>query len=106
MKVRSIVGAEDIDVLEAAIVTAADTTAAAIGSLVADAPGIHTLARLKFEQVGRDPLCDRPLNFVEQLNQTFTYLATCNALRYLFAHHGEHAPFVVNLGTQPGHDIA
>lgn len=106
MKVRQISRVEEINVLEETILAAAETTAAAIRNLFADATGIRAFAQLRFASTGRDPLANRPLNFVEQLNQTFTYLATCDALKYLFARHPDVAPFVINLGTQAGHDIA
>jgi hypothetical protein len=61
--------------------------------------------QMKFEAIGVDPLSDKPLNLIEQVNQTFTYLTTFEALRILFREHPELAPFVINLGTAPGHDI-
>ena len=65
------------------------------------------MARVKFTPSGCDPLdLERSLNFVEQLNQSFTYLATIEAARWLFVRHPEHAPFILNLGTAPGADLA
>src|SRR3954447_17751224 len=106
MKVREINTSAEIDDLEEAIVSSAETTANAIRSMLAAASGIQVLAQLKFQQAGRDPLSERPLNVIEQINQTFTYLASCDALRYLFSHHPDRAPFIVHLGTAPGPDIA
>lgn len=48
---------------------------------------------------------DAPLNLIEQLNQTFTYLATAKALRLLLQLDPTLAPFTVNLGTTAGSDI-
>jgi hypothetical protein len=42
---------------------------------------------------------------VEQLNQSFTYLASIAATAWLFEHHPENAPYILNLGTAPGSDI-
>jgi hypothetical protein len=64
------------------------------------------LATLKFEPAGCDPLDpDRPLNLVEQLNQTFTYKAAFQAVEWLLVRHPEHAPFTLNLGTSSGTDV-
>jgi len=61
---------------------------------------------MKFSPIGCDPLnADAPLNLIEQLNQTFTYLASAKALRLLLRFHPELAPFTVNLGTSAGSDI-
>ncbi len=35
---------------------------------------------LRFDPIGHDPLTGRPLNVIEQLNQTFTILVTLRAL--------------------------
>ena len=41
----------------------------------------------------------------EQINQSFTYLASFYALEILFTEYPELAPFRLNLGTAPGSDI-
>lgn len=105
MKVREISNTAEIDDLERAIVASADPTAGALRTLLATANGIEFLAQLKFYKAGRDPLSARPLNLIEQVNQTFTYLASCDALRYLLAHHADRAPFAIHLGTAAGADI-
>jgi hypothetical protein len=105
MKVREINTTAEIDDLEDAIVSSAEATASALHIMSAAATGIQLLAQLKFQKVGRDPISERPLNFIEQVNQTFTYLASCDALRYLFAHHPDRVPFIVHLGTAGGPDI-
>jgi hypothetical protein len=106
MKVREIANLAELDDLEKAIVSSAEETANAIRGLLARTTGVHVLASLKFQKAGRDPISDRPLNFIEQINQTFTYLASLESVRYLFANHPERAPFTVNLGTAPGPDVA
>jgi hypothetical protein len=77
-------------------IAALDRTKGALGALF----------NLKFQPVGCDPLStDRPLNLIEQLNQTFTYLASFKATELLFELHPDCAPFTVNRGTASGHDI-
>ncbi|CAN5716851.1 hypothetical protein BH18ACI4_BH18ACI4_06210 [soil metagenome] len=48
---------------------------------------------------------DRSLNLIEQINQTFTYLASVQAARWLFHNHPSAAPFRLNLGTAGGTDL-
>ena len=67
---------------------------------------IDFLRKIKFEQVGFDPLnTQRPLNFIEQLNQTFTYLASFKAASILFEMHSGLDSLTLNLGTESGSDI-
>lgn len=42
---------------------------------------------------------------IEQLNQSFTYLASIEAAKWLLERHPDHAPYNLNLGTTPGSDI-
>lgn len=68
---------------------------------------LQILWRLKVEAIGCDPMnTSRPLNLIEQLNQTFTYIASARATRILLENHPEAAPFTLNLGTAAGSDIA
>lgn len=67
---------------------------------------LKALWRIKVEEIGCDPMnADRPLNLIEQLNQTFTYIASARAARILFEKHPAAAPFTLNLGTAAGSDI-
>jgi hypothetical protein len=104
-KTREISSEADILELEHAINSSAERAVRALRTLLASAPAVVALAAVKFENIGCDPLSDRPLNLIEQVNQTFTYLATCEALRELFHRHPEATPFVINLGTAAGPDI-
>ena len=104
-KTRDISSEADILELERAITSSAQSAVDALRTLLASAPAVVALGAVKFENIGCDPLSDRPLNLIEQVNQTFTYLATCAALRELFHRHPEAAPFVINLGTAAGPDI-
>ncbi len=67
---------------------------------------LEFLKRLKFDPVGLDPLdCGRDLNLIEQINQTFTYLASFRAARILLQRHKELKRLYLNLGTVGGSDI-
>lgn len=63
-------------------------------------------SKMKFGGVGYDPLNpERELNLIEQVNQSFTYLASFYALEVVFSSHSNLSPFRLNLGTTPGSDI-
>ncbi len=64
------------------------------------------LYRIKFEGIGCDPFnSQRSLNLIEQVNQTFTYLASFKAAKTLFSWHSGLTSLRMNLGTQSGTDI-
>lgn len=63
-------------------------------------------SKMKFGGIGFDSLnSDRELNLIEQINQSFAYLASFYALEILFTEYAELTPFRLNLGTAPGSDI-
>lgn len=67
---------------------------------------IELLRKIKFEQIGCAPLDpQRSLNFIEQLNQTFTYLASFKAAKLLYERHAGLKLLTLNLGTTSGSDI-
>ncbi|MBP5996716.1 MAG: hypothetical protein KAX99_00835 [Azonexus sp.] len=67
---------------------------------------LSLMFKMKFESVGCDPLDrSRKLNLIEQLNQTFTYLASFNGAEYLFGRHPEIQTLTLNLGNRAGWDI-
>lgn len=107
MKRQSIATLSDVDRLETLITSSAETTAGRLRDILQASSGIDALARLKFTPAGCDPLePDRGLNVVEQINQTFTYLASLAAVRWLLTRHPASAPYTLNLGTTSGSDIA
>ncbi|MBN2643108.1 MAG: hypothetical protein JXR78_15755 [Victivallales bacterium] len=68
--------------------------------------GLELLAKAKFEQCGFNP--EKPeeqLNFIEQVNQTFTYMVTYRAVEWLWKNGYENQEFSLNLGPQSGYDI-
>ena len=97
---------EDLDRLEQSIIDAVQVTTTVLRTMLATADGLATFAQLKFTNAGRDPLePERPLNVIEQLNQTFTCLASVAGARWLVEKHPECLPAVLNLGTASGYDI-
>jgi hypothetical protein len=85
---------------------AADRTAHEIRGLIdAEPNGIEVLRRMKFTEMAWQPLGEKRLNLVEQINQTWTYLVSLRAMPFLFARHPDVGGFRLNLGTAAGTDI-
>ncbi|MGI9067087.1 MAG: hypothetical protein ACR2HX_11885 [Pyrinomonadaceae bacterium] len=91
--------------MEKQIVASAKRTVDALRRLLSEAEPLQAFSRMKFELSGFHPIDDRSLNLIEQINQTFTYLASVQAARWLFHHHPNAAPFRLNLGTAGGTDL-
>lgn len=68
--------------------------------------GIAIFQEMKFNPIGFHPISGKPLNLIEQINQTFTVLVTCQAIRKLYELHGSDRSYTMNLGTKGGTDIA
>lgn len=67
---------------------------------------LEFLYKIKFEKIGCDPFDpQRPLNLIEQVNQTFTCLASFKAAKMLFSWHSGLTSLRMNLGTKSGTDI-
>lgn len=72
--------------------------------LLKSGSGMEFLRKIKFTQCGYDPLFQHETNFIEQVNQTFTYLVCLDAVEYLLKEH-EGKRFNVCFGTEAGHDV-
>ncbi|HQR57872.1 MAG TPA: hypothetical protein PK503_00875 [Azonexus sp.] len=84
----------------------ADQTRTKISGLARGTDSLEFLSQLKFQAIGCDPLnTSRQLNLIEQLNQTFTYLASFDGAAFLFSQHPKLRHLTLNLGTSPGSDI-
>ncbi len=59
---------------------------------------LEMLRRIKFEPVGFHPIEDRPLNFIEQINQTWTFAVAIAAAKQLLLLH----PTVGGFRLAPG----
>ncbi len=81
-----------------------NTTNAKLEELWQSSEGIDFLKKIKFEQCGFDPLFEHDTNFLEQTNQTFTYLVCLSAVEILLSKHPVHR-FRVNFGTESGYDV-
>ncbi len=105
MKKRIIHTVEEADQIVEAVTRSAKKALEQISRLPT-ATALRTLWAMKSDKVGFDPLnAETPLNLIEQLNQTFTYVASAKAAKVLLTLHPELAPFTLNLGTISGTDI-
>ncbi len=101
MEIRTL---EELRALEIRVLESARNTAQQLVKRVEG--GIQLLRALKFERAGFHPLDGTPLNLIEQLNQTFTYLVSFEGARMLFDwHRDDCSGFRLNLGTASGSDI-
>ncbi|MDE0508639.1 MAG: hypothetical protein OXI17_08410 [Gammaproteobacteria bacterium] len=106
MKKRRLTSRDDAKALEHEIRCASECAFLSIRRITEESDGLGLLQAVKFEKIGRDPFDPkRPLNLIEQVNQTFTALVSVQAANYLFDHHPDAAPFFMNLGTARGPDI-
>jgi hypothetical protein len=105
-KVRRVSTVSEIQDLRALIEDAIDHSVATFTEILGSRSGIQAFTMMRFEPIGCDPLnFKRRLNLFEQMNQTFTYLASLEAAQWLLQKHLESAPFILNLGTAKGSDI-
>ena len=96
----------DIEGYRESLLASAEQTQIQIAELAGSEEPMAFLFQLKFQEVGCDPLnLSRQLNLIEQLNQTFTYLASFNGAEFLFARHPKVQSLTLNLGTSSGFDI-
>lgn len=97
---------KELKQLEQKLYESMDKTLSQISSEITSNSSQALFSKMKFGGIGYDPLnSKRELNIVEQINQSFTYLASFYALEILFTEHSDLAPFRLNLGTAPGSDI-
>lgn len=64
-----------------------------------DGEALDLLRALKFEEVGTHPVGAYPLNAIEQINQTFTFVVALKAARHLLERHPEAGGFYLAPGA-------
>lgn len=106
MKIKIITTKEQAEVLESSVAASAAKALQNIQSAANGSDALKVLWQMKVAAVGCNPLdAESPLNLIEQLNQTFTYIASARAVKILLAEHPSDAPYKLNLGTTGGSDI-
>jgi hypothetical protein len=66
---------------------------------------LHLLRRMKFEAGGVHPIFGHPLNVIEQINQTWTFVVALCAARHLLQRHPEAGGFVLAPGAHATIDL-
>jgi hypothetical protein len=94
--ILTILSRTDLEQHTVAIEKATEKAFAAIAS--AGRP-VEALRRMKFEQLGFHPIDERPLNLIEQINQTFTFLVALKATEWLLERHPEAHGFRLSPGA-------
>jgi len=95
--------AEEADALRARVLGNANLTAARLRDF-AGSP-LELLTALHFQKEGHDPITGKPLNIMEQVNQTCTILVSLRAVVQLLAMHPDANGFELALATSSGRDI-
>ena len=103
MSTHVVFNVAEIDAIERKVLDAAN----AIPTVLAQHKdcGLSLLRRMKFGKLGKHPTKEGDLNFIEQINQTFTILATLKAARILFEMYPDAGGFRLVLGPHKGTDI-
>lgn len=81
-----------------------DNTEKYMTARLQDSIGLEFLRKIKFDKHGYDPLFEEPTNFIEQTNQTWTYLVCLSAVEYFLKEYPGKS-FYVNFGTKSGYDV-
>ena len=103
--IRIIESSADCDDVEKRVVDSVSQTVRTLKELLASRDSLPAFAAMKFELSGLHPIDERRVNLIEQINQTFTYLASIQAARWLLEKHPEAVALRLNLGTAAGSDI-
>lgn len=100
-----ITSCEEVDACVQEVLDACCQTVDGLGRLLSSGNPLQVFHTLRFQEVGFDGLFKRRQNVVEQLNQTFTYLVTLQAVKELLLLHPKGGPYIVNAGARGGPDI-
>ena len=66
---------------------------------------LDMLGRMKFDQVGFHPVDHRPLNMIEQINQTFSFAVAATAAKKLLGMHPEAGGFWLAPGAHMSREL-
>lgn len=95
----------DIIELRKSIVSQIDNSVTKIKSMMLNQSPIDVMRKIKFQKLINDTIFDEQLNFIEYINQTFTYLVCLYAGEKIL-HDFPNTKITINFGTQSGYDIA
>lgn len=103
-----IVGYENIKSFIEKLEASAEVAMLSIANLAAEKDAMSFLFECKFRKNGYNPIDFAiPLSFIDQLNQTFTYLATFRGAEYIFKKHPnlKKLKLKLNIGIESRYDI-
>ena len=104
--IEIIIGHENINSFIEKLETSAEVAMLSIANLAAEKDAMSFLFECKFHKNGYNPIdCAIPLSFNEQLNQTFTYLASFRSAEYIFKKHPNLKKLKLNFGIESRYDI-
>lgn len=86
--------------IETHLSTINNSTSKAIAAIASAGSPVEALRRMKFERIGLHPIEGHALNFIEQVNQTFTYLVALKATDWLLSQHPEAGGFRLAPGAK------
>lgn len=66
---------------------------------------IELMRQMKFEKIGVHPVYGHPLNLIEQINQTFTFLVALNATEWLLKEHPDAGGFRLAPGAHASQQL-
>ena len=95
----------DVGIMRARILDATIRAQKRFARITTDLAPFEWLSALKLESEGFRPLAEGRMNFIEQLNQSLTCLASFAAVEYLLTVHPAGAPYQLNLASAAGTDI-
>lgn len=95
---------KQVEVYREKIIRNIDKTNSSLKELSESSKGLEFLRKIKFEKSSFDTLFNDPVNYIEQINQTCTYLVCLAAVRIMLIEFPQHS-FIVNFGVAPGHDV-
>lgn len=88
---------EDLEIAKAEILKNCDLAIDSVRK--SEKSNLELMEALKFAEIGFHPLSSKPVNLIEQINQTFTYLACLSAVRHLLDVHSDVSGFVCAPGA-------
>lgn len=94
----------EVELLRQRLIAQMEESCAVLHRTVSTETPVSALQKIKFEKIISDRVFGEPLNFIEHLNQTFTYLVCLYAARTVLERCAA-TSITVNFGTHPGYDV-
>lgn len=95
---------DDARALERRVRASASRACATLSALLSSEPPLEVFRAMKFRRVGFVPTdAERPANLMQQVHQTFAFVAAIRGVEQLLRWHPDHAPYRVDVsaGAEP-----